>query len=147
MSARSYRYVPSPREDHADWSWHEPLALFERAMRSLPQNPDDELFACADFLIMGRLVAADRPDLLVYKHFELRTYVNVDTEGQPYEFVAPKSLRDAYGSYRPHTSLRRAVADLGLADLVWMRGKRSAASPPRYRPIGVPGPPRRPLAS
>ena len=147
MSARSYRYVPSPREDHTDWSWHEPLELFERTLRASSQVPGDDLFDCGNFMIMGRLVCADRPDLLLYKHVELRTYVNVDTSGQPYEFVPPKSRRDLYGSYRPHTSLRRAVADLGLADLAWMRGKRPAPSVPRYRPIGASGSPHRPLAS
>lgn len=122
----SDRYIPTPAVDDPHHSWTRPLEFVEHALRLLPSVAGDELFACADFMTMGRIASTNRPDIVLYKHVVLRSYLNVDATGQTYRFVPPKrSSRVGYGTYRPHRSLRHAIDLLGLVDLRHLMPARS----------------------
>ena len=105
-----------------DHSWTDPLEMIRRALHGVPRVPSDEFFDLSDFMIMCRVVRGRRPDIVLYKHYLTRRYINVDDAGHTYRYHPPRShSTGCYGSYRPHRDLRRAVSDLWLWELPWMK--------------------------
>lgn len=118
----SNRLVFPPRQGPLEGRWTEPLEMVHRALRGGEQLPSDDFFDLGDFMIMARIVRHGRPDIQLYKHIHTRRYINVDPAGHTYRYRPPRSLdSNRTGSYWPHRSFRRAIEDLGLWELPWMK--------------------------
>lgn len=118
----SNRLLFPPKDGPLDVSWEAPLEMVQRALLGPDRLPSDEFFDLGDFMIMARIVRSGRPDIQLYKHVYTRRYVNVDPAGHTYRYCPPRN-RDSTrpGSYWPHRSFRRAIEDLGLWELPWMK--------------------------
>lgn len=102
-----------------DPEWFAPL---EAVARALAGHPRARFFDLADFMVMCRLVRRGRPDLLLYKHYYTRRYINLDDAGHAYRYFPPRSLRSrSHGRYLPYVDLLTAVDRLDLWELPWMK--------------------------
>jgi hypothetical protein len=123
-SPKPRRYHPVPRliappDAHPiDPGWWAPL---EAVARVSAGQPHYAFFDPADFMLMGRIVRrSPRADLLLYKHWYTRRYLNLDQAGHAYRFVPPRALHRS-GRYLHHGSLADALDALGLWELPWMK--------------------------
>lgn len=116
------RLLFPPEDGPLDASWTTPLEMVHRALFGGERLPSDEFFDLEDFMIMARIARDQRPDINLYKHYFTRHYINIDDAGHTYRYCPPRS-RDSTssGSYWPHRSFRRAISDLGLWELPWMK--------------------------
>lgn len=116
------RFAFPPPEGPLDDSWTEPLTMVHRALAGVDRRPSDAFFDLADFMIMARVIRNGRPDIQLYKHVHTRKYLNVDAAGHTYRYRPPRNPNSTrLGSYWPHRSLRRAIEDLWLWELPWMK--------------------------
>jgi hypothetical protein len=116
------RLLFPPMDGQLDPSWTTPLEMVHRALLGSAHMLSDEFFTPSDFMIMSRIVRTGRPDIQLYKHIYTRRYINVDQSGHTYRYLPPRDLSSKRsGSYRPHRSLRKAVEDLRLWELPWMK--------------------------
>jgi hypothetical protein len=106
-----------PPDGPLDSSWTAPLETVAEAVRERWRY---RFFDCADFMIMCRVRRRPRPDLVLYKHIYTRRYLNLDDTGAAYRFVAT-SGGPGLGRYLPQPDLDRALDQLRLWELPWMK--------------------------
>jgi hypothetical protein len=122
MSANRLEFPDDDVTVPLDPAWTDPLDAVSRVLRDGNGVPSDQFFDCCDFMIMARVRRPKLPDLVLYKHIYTRRYINLDAAGHAYRYVPPKSLTSsARGRYVSHRDLRRAVTELGLWELPWMK--------------------------
>ena len=97
--------------------WWAPL---ERIADQIRHEPRYQFFSIGDFMLMGKEVCAGRPDVYLYKHSFTRRYLNLDADGRPYAYVAPRR-GTGDGRYDEVSDLRDALDHLGLWELPWMK--------------------------
>lgn len=115
------RHEYPERDQPFDPAWIAPLlAVDEILAKSL--RIADSLFDPDNFMIMGWYRRHGRSNIMLYKHRDTRRYLNVDSQGRAYRYVAPRSLdSEREGCYRRHLTLRAAIDHVGLWELPWMR--------------------------
>jgi hypothetical protein len=111
------RHVFPPADGPLDPSWTAPLEIVAEAIRARWRY---RFFDLDDFMIMCRLRRGRRRDLLLYKHVYTRRYLNLDDSGAAYRFV-PTPRGPGIGRYLPQRDLDRALDQLGLWELPWMK--------------------------
>lgn len=110
-----------PLDDH----WIRPLEGVARAIAGVRRYRHFDL---DDFMIMAEVVRRPRPDLILYKHYFTRHYLNLDQAGHAYRYVAPRDWRSTRsGRYIAHRDLGTAVDALELWELPWMKPGLEAA--------------------
>src|SRR5690606_31736762 len=96
--------------DDPNWEPLERVSLLAR------QSPDLPSFHPGEFMYMCRLAAPRQVRIHLYKHYDLRRYINLDDDGHAYQFLGsvPDCPDDSGGLYRRHRSLVDAIDDLEL---------------------------------
>lgn len=112
------KYAFPDEDEPLDPSWLEPLEIVAATIAS---NHRYRLFDLGDFMIMGRVVRSQRPDITLYKHHYTRRYLNLDHTGRPYRYIPPRRDSRGSGRYVVHRDLRHALDQLELWDLPWMK--------------------------
>lgn len=108
-----------PEGQPLDPSWWAPL---EAVGRVIADDPRHRFFDVADFMLMAKLKRrTPQPDLLLYKHFFTRHYLNLDDAGNAYRYVPPRHLTSGSGRYLRHRDLHTALDALTLWELPWMK--------------------------
>lgn len=118
-----------------DPQWLRPLYLVWPAIPALPPL---ERFDPDDFMVMGRVLRAPRPDITLYKHRFTRRYLNVDAAGRTYRYAGPPSESFRSGEYR-RQDLVASLRALGLGELPDLKAARAvldAHERPRRRGDG-----------
>lgn len=100
--------------------WIAPLLTVAAALEKSTRIADS-FFDPDDFMIMGWYRRRGKSTIMLYKHRDTRRYLNVDSEGTTYWYVAAPLHSRSEGSYRHYATLRLAVDRLGLWELPWMR--------------------------
>ena len=119
MSLSRNIVLPPDDDTPLDPSWTSPLESVERAIRGLHRYRHFEL---GDFMIMCRVLRRPRPDLVLSKHYWTRRYLNLDAAGHAYRYFPPKDPSSTRsGQYRLHKDITRAMDQLDLWDLPWMK--------------------------
>ena len=118
MSALRNLVLP-PDDDPLDPSWTSPLEAVGRAIRGVRRY---QFFELEDFMIMCKVHRLPRPDLVLYKHYFTRRYLNLDAAGHAYRYFPPRDPASTRsGQYRLHRNLPTAMDHLGLWQLPWMK--------------------------
>jgi hypothetical protein len=109
---------PEPEELlECSW-WCEPLHKVELAIAG---EEFARYFSVDDFQLAGQLRRRGRPHLLLHKHYLTRRYLNLDSEGHAYRYVAPCDPKSSSnGRYVPFHDLVAAIDHLELYEVPWM---------------------------
>ena len=114
---------PDPDPDvPLDPSWTDSLSAAASALWELEPLPSDQFFEPRDFDVVARVRRSSLPDVVLYEHAFTRRFLIVDASGRAYRHLPPKRLGDTEpGRFLAHRDLRRAVAELQLWELPWMK--------------------------
>ena len=112
------RGIVVPPDGDLDDSWWAPLEAVTKVARA---DPRYRFFDIDDFQLMYKQVRRGRADLVMYRHFYIRRYLNLDHAGHAYRFVCPRPPSTAPCRYLHHRSLRDALDHLDLWELPWLK--------------------------
>lgn len=108
---------PSQADLASCGDWCRPIHMVEAAIAG---QDFAKYFKVDDFMCMGKLHRSGRLDLIMYKHWHTRRYLNLDAAGHAFRYLPPPPGSRQNGQYRIYADLVVAIDALHLFEMPWL---------------------------